>query len=55
MRPFQTPNTTQNIKFSIKDFFSKRDQIRRKLHISSSEIHSDFHKIKQNLIFERNG
>ena len=31
----QTPNTTQKMKFSIKDFFSKCDQIRRKLQIWS--------------------
>ena len=29
-------NTTQNIKFSINDFFSKSDQIRRKLRNWSS-------------------
>ena len=30
-----TVNTAQEIKFSIKDFFSKCDQIRRKLRICS--------------------
>ena len=29
------PNTVQKVKFSIKDFFSKCDQIRRKLRIWS--------------------
>ena len=38
MKIFETPyatNTAQNIKFSIRDFFSKCDQIRRKLRIWS--------------------
>ena len=38
MKIFETPyatNTAQNIKFSIRDFFSKCDQIRRKLQIWS--------------------
>ena len=33
--PYITKNTAQNMKFSIKDFFSKCDQIRRKLRIWS--------------------
>ena len=33
--PYITRNTAQNMKFSIKDFFSKCDQIRRKLRIWS--------------------
>ena len=30
--PHTDANTTQKMKFSIKDFFNKCDQIRRKLH-----------------------
>ena len=35
LRPIETPCafTTQKMKFSIRDFFSKCDQIRRKLRI----------------------
>ena len=36
-------NTAQNMKFSIKDFFSKRERIRRKLRIWS-------HLLKESLM-----
>ena len=41
-------NTAQKMKFSIKDFFSKRDQIRRKLRIWS---HLMTKSLKESFIF----
>ena len=41
-------NTTQKMKFSIKDFFSKCDQIRRKLRISSHLLKKS---LMENFIF----
>ena len=41
-------NTAQNMKFSIKDFFSKCDQIRRKLRIWS---HLMKKSLMENFIF----
>ena len=41
-------NTTQKMKFSIKDFFSKGDQIRRKLRILSYSLKKS---LMENFIF----
>ena len=42
------PNTAQKMKFSIKDFFSKYDQIRKKLQIWSHLLQKS---LMENFIF----